>query len=109
VSDFDNYQLAVKEAFSKCNTKRVPDHVYLALGVAGEAGEVADLVKKILLDPDGSVDKYRERLKEELGDTLFYLANICSAVDLDFKDVATQSIGKAKARTNDILTGERFK
>jgi len=48
---------------------------YLGLGLAGEAGEVADHIKKLLRD--GGLDA--ERFTEELGDLIYYWACLCVA------------------------------
>jgi NTP pyrophosphatase (non-canonical NTP hydrolase) len=65
--------------------------VVSALGLAGEAGEFANLVKKMTahghaFDP--------EALKDELGDVLWYLAEAATAVGLTLEDVASQNVAK---------------
>ena len=69
--------------------------VNFALGVAGEAGEVADLIKKHVfhqhdLDP--------ERLIEELGDVLWYVAALARTLDVALEDVARQNLAKLRRR-----------
>lgn len=65
------------------------------LGLAGEAGEVADLIKKQIYHQHG-LD--REALKKELGDVLWYVAALCSNVGLSLDDVMRANIEKLKAR-----------
>ena len=66
-----------------------------ALGVAGEAGEVADLVKKVVFHGHPlDVDK----LKAEMGDVLWYLASLCNTLGIDLADVAEANIEKLKKR-----------
>ena len=65
------------------------------LGVAGEAGEVADLIKKFEghghpVDP--------ERLVEELGDLLWCVANVASLYDLDLEAIVVHNIEKLARR-----------
>jgi len=65
--------------------------VVSALGLAGEAGEFANLVKKMTahghpFDP--------ESLKDELGDVLWYLAEAATAVGLNLEDIASQNVDK---------------
>lgn len=66
-----------------------------ALGLAGESGEFANLVKKMTahghpLDP--------EALKDELGDVLWYLAEAATASGLDLNDIANHNVGKLLKR-----------
>ena len=69
--------------------------VWNALGLAGEAGEVAELVKKGILHQHG-LD--RERLKKELGDVLWYAAALCTRLDLDMGAVMQANIDKLLER-----------
>lgn len=62
-----------------------------AMGLAGEAGEFCDEVKKVqhhgkTLDP--------ERLKNELGDVLWYVAHTCNVMGWSLEDVARANIEK---------------
>lgn len=66
-----------------------------ALGLAGEAGEVADLVKKGIFHQRG-VDK--EQLKKELGDVLWYLTALCSDLGLSLAEVMDHNLKKLEAR-----------
>lgn len=66
-----------------------------ALGVAGEAGEFADLVKKIYFH-NKEVDD--DKLIKELGDVLWYMASVCDAKGWDLQDIAQKNIEKLAAR-----------
>ena len=66
-----------------------------ALGLAGEAGEVADLVKKDLCH---GVPQARELFEKELGDVLYYLAVVAHQRGLRLSDVAAGSVRKLEAR-----------
>lgn len=69
-----------------------------ALGVAGEAGEVADLVKKhIGHGHDLDVDK----LANELGDVLWYVAGLAHVLGLTMSDIAQRNIDKLQKRYPD--------
>lgn len=73
--------------------------VYVVLGLTGEAGEIAEKVKKIIRDNDNKVDKkQRELLKKELGDVLWYIGQVAYELDLDLEDVATHNIKKLNSR-----------
>ena len=65
------------------------------LGLTGEAGECSDIVKKSLYQ-DGR--PYKEALKEELGDVLWYVAELCTALDINMEDVAAENIVKLSMR-----------
>lgn len=78
--------------------------VYTALGLAGEAGEVVDMVKKVLYHGH---DLDREKLTEELGDIAWYMAVLCLAWELDPDDIFTKNIEKLWRRYPDGFSHER--
>jgi NTP pyrophosphatase (non-canonical NTP hydrolase) len=86
------------------------DHpmVYPTLGLTSEAGEVAGKVKKIFRDRGGVVtDEDREALTLELGDVLWYLAELCTRLDISLEDVATANIDKLQSRlARGMLAGD---
>lgn len=73
---------------------------YLALALCGEAGEVADKVKKVIRDHNGDFsDKdTRDRIAYELGDVLWYAANLARAIGYSLSEVATLNLAKIDAR-----------
>lgn len=81
--------------------------VYPALGLAGEAGEFCNKVKKIIRDQKGFVtDEIRKDLLGELGDVFWYLAECASALGLVLDDVARNNINKLASRQErGVLTG----
>jgi NTP pyrophosphatase (non-canonical NTP hydrolase) len=70
---------------------------YPALGLAGEAGEVANKVKKMFRDDLGS-DELREPLRKELGDILWYVAALCTEFQLELGDVAQDNLAHLRRR-----------
>jgi NTP pyrophosphatase (non-canonical NTP hydrolase) len=73
--------------------------IYPTLGLAGESGEVAEKIKKILRDDNGIIlEEKREDLKKELGDVLWYLSQISTELGLSFEDVARFNIEKLQSR-----------
>lgn len=66
-----------------------------ALGMTGEAGEAAELVKKHLFHGH---DLDRKALCEELGDVLWYVAALAHAADIPFDEVARFNEAKLRAR-----------
>ena len=73
--------------------------IYPTLGLCGEAGEVADKVKKVIRDRNGVFDQaVRDDLKLELGDVLWYVAQLCTELDLDLAEVASANLAKLASR-----------
>ncbi|MDH4330938.1 MAG: nucleoside triphosphate pyrophosphohydrolase family protein, partial [Candidatus Moranbacteria bacterium] len=72
---------------------------YLPLGLAGEAGEVAEKFKKIIRDKSGEIDsETKEEIKKELGDVLWYVAQLSTELGLEMDDVAKNNIEKLYSR-----------
>jgi NTP pyrophosphatase (non-canonical NTP hydrolase) len=69
--------------------------VWNAIGLAGEAGEVAELVKKSIFHRHG-ID--RSKLEKEIGDCLWYLAALCTKLDLKMGHIMDSNIAKLKER-----------
>ena len=73
--------------------------VYPVLGLVGEAGEIANKVKKIQRDDQGVMsDERREALREELGDVLWYLAQVATEINVDLNEIATNNLKKLFSR-----------
>jgi NTP pyrophosphatase (non-canonical NTP hydrolase) len=80
---------------------------YPALGLAGEAGEVAEHAKKAIRDDAGSVsDERRAAMAKELGDVLWYVAQLASELDLDLNEIADTNLQKLLSRQRrGVLSG----
>ncbi len=73
--------------------------IYPTLGLVNEAGEVAGKIKKVFRDKQGEINaETRQALKAELGDVLWYLAQVCTELDLSLDDVAAHNIEKLYSR-----------
>ncbi len=73
--------------------------VYPTLGLAGEAGEVAEKIKKVLRDGNGIVSpEKKEEIKKELGDVLWYLSNLSKELGISLEDVAQNNLDKLRSR-----------
>jgi NTP pyrophosphatase (non-canonical NTP hydrolase) len=81
--------------------------VYPTLGLAGEAGEVAEKVKKLLRDDGGVMsDDRREALAGELGDVLWYVAQVATEARLDLEEIAQGNLDKLLSRQQrGVLSG----
>ena len=72
---------------------------YPTLGIAGEAGEVADKIKKILRDDGGVVsDEKKEDLKLELGDVLWYISALADELGLTMDEIVAANVDKLLGR-----------
>lgn len=68
---------------------------YVSLGLAGEAGEFPNKVKKVLRDSGGEITpERREAMAAELGDLLWYVAEACSVLGVSLGAVATSNVVK---------------
>jgi NTP pyrophosphatase (non-canonical NTP hydrolase) len=81
--------------------------VYPTLGLAGEAGEVAEKVKKLLRDDGGVMsDDRRGALAGELGDVLWYVAQVATEAGLDLEEIAQGNLDKLLSRQQrGVLSG----
>ena len=73
--------------------------IYPTLGLCGEAGEVAEKVKKILRDENGNLTLQNiEKLTKEMGDVLWYLANLSTEINVSLEEVAQKNLDKLQSR-----------
>lgn len=95
-------QLALRTAGDHGDFERTL--MYTALGLNGEAGETAELIKKALFhghELDG------DKIKKELGDVLWYTAVMADALGLSLEAIAQQNIDKLAARYPEGFSHER--
>jgi NTP pyrophosphatase (non-canonical NTP hydrolase) len=80
---------------------------YPALGLVGEAGEVADKLKKVIRDNDGILtDPVRDAVAKELGDVMWYLAVLAYELDYDLSTIAQNNLDKLASRQErGVLSG----
>lgn len=73
--------------------------VYPTLGLAGEAGEVADKVKKVIRDAHGEfTPEKRQEIIKEIGDVLWYCATLSRDLGYDLEEVARTNVEKLRSR-----------
>ncbi|MBQ3468242.1 nucleoside triphosphate pyrophosphohydrolase family protein [Candidatus Saccharibacteria bacterium] len=99
--DFDKYQkdAALYDRFTETEGMMAPGMLEKVLGLTGEAGEVADKVKKVIRDKNGELsEEDREGIAKELGDVLWYIAGISRYLGLPMSEVAKKNIAKLDSR-----------
>ena len=81
--------------------------LYPALGLCGEAGEVAENIKKMVRDDGGVLtEERRAAVAKELGDVLWYVSQLATEADLDLGMVAEANIQKLLSRKDrNVLHG----
>ena len=96
MSDFNSYQRSASGTAIYPEKHRI---TYPALGMAGEAGEVANKVKKLIRDgPENRPDTWREDIASEIGDVLWYCASLASDLNLSLGMIAAQNLIKLDKR-----------
>ncbi|SDS90397.1 nucleoside triphosphate pyrophosphohydrolase family protein [Microlunatus soli] len=95
--ELHDYQQA---ALRTARDKDAPDEfMHLVLGLVGEAGEVAEKVKKLVRDKDSVLEQTdRESMVAELGDVMWYLAVLANFLGYSLDDVAQRNIDKLADR-----------
>lgn len=94
---FDEYQQQSKGTAQYSDF--APAWVYLALGLAGESGEVADKLKKIIRNDNGVFsDEAKLELQKELGDVLWYVSQLCEELGFSMDEVARLNRAKLEDR-----------
>ncbi|GAA5334688.1 MULTISPECIES: nucleoside triphosphate pyrophosphohydrolase family protein [Thermus] len=93
---FDAYQEEAKKTALYPEAYRL---LYPTLGLAGEAGELANKVKKVLRDHGGRLTpEIREALLQELGDVLWYVAQVATDLEVRLEAVAQANLEKLRSR-----------
>ncbi len=104
--DFNEYQRQSRK------TAVYPDAgknmVYPTLGLAAEAGEVANKVKKVFRDHSGVFSvEHKEKISDEVGDVLWYCAQIATELGLSFDAIAKNNLTKLFSRMDrGVLSGD---
>jgi NTP pyrophosphatase (non-canonical NTP hydrolase) len=99
----DKYQqLALRTAGHREDRQQVL--TYTALGLTGESGEVAEMIKKAFYHGH---PLEKEKLSKELGDVLWYLAVMASGLGLSLDEIAKENIEKLRARYPEGFSEER--
>ena len=96
--DFNSYQRVAKSTAIYPATHKI---LYPALGLAGEAGEVANKVKKLVRDGTSSLPKeWKEQIGSEIGDVLWYCAVLADDLGISLGKIASENETKLQNRKN---------
>ena len=100
MKEFDEYQKFT------ATTDIYPDNDfnigYKALGLTGEAGEVADKIKKIYRDKDGNFNVTDElEIAKEVGDCIWYISRIADAIGFELSGIAKLNVDKLSKRKSE--------
>lgn len=104
--EFNSYQQEAKKTIQEYIKGRESNKIVPFLGLIGEAGSVITELKKNLRD-GAAYTKYNTKLKEELGDVLWYISTIATQNDLDLETIAIENLSKIKDRF-DLEHSDRF-
>jgi NTP pyrophosphatase (non-canonical NTP hydrolase) len=91
------YQSKAQGTIQRYATRDNDHHMLGYLGLAGETGSVLTTLKKMLRDGEG-FGSFKDKLKEELGDVLWYVAAIASTNGLSLEEIAAQNLLKVTDR-----------
>jgi NTP pyrophosphatase (non-canonical NTP hydrolase) len=95
--NFEEYQIKSRR------TAKYPmageNFIYPTLGLCGEAGEVAEKIKKVIRDSGGKISTEKKAdIERELGDVLWYLSQIATELGLSLEKVAKTNLDKLSSR-----------
>lgn len=96
--NFDDYQTAIESFAVYPREEKLAAIGYLTLGLNGEAGEVAELVKKAIRNDGKITDERRAQIVDEIGDVLWYISRIAAEFDVSLSEVAEKNLTKLNQR-----------
>lgn len=105
---FDEYQrkAATTAIYPEAGQGTIKALTYLGLGLASEAGEVSGKVKKVMRDSDGEISEtVRQDLLKEVGDNLWYLAQVANELGVSLGSLAQANLDKLLDRKDRGVLG----
>lgn len=96
--ELNEYQNHTDETASYPKDTQLNSMVYVSLGCSGEAGEIANKVKKILRGDHELTDTVKSAILDEAGDVLWYIAQIARVLEVSLEDIAVHNIEKLRKR-----------
>ena len=103
LNQYQQFALTYRQS-TTCGDSKI---IYPTLGLSGEAGEVADKVKKVIRDNDSHfTDELKHQIALELGDVLWYVSALASDLGYDLEDIAELNLTKlADRQKRDAIHG----
>ena len=99
IETFADYQEAIEPLVLYPRKNNLEALQYVALGLNGEAGEVAEQIKKAMRNDGGELTPERiEALKKEAGDVLWYLTRLAAELDTTLAEIAQINVEKLYGR-----------
>lgn len=96
---FNEYQELAAGTAIYPNRGEIGGLTYTVLGLNGEAGEIAEKLKKVIRDTDGVINESKTyELAKELGDVLWYVAETASQLNLSLGQIAEINVEKLYSR-----------
>lgn len=103
---FGDYQVQARKTALYPRDTRREAMAYVVIGLAGEAGEVANKFKKYMRG-DKVLTAIKDEIADEMGDILWYLAALANELDLSLDDIARRNLEKLDDRANrNIIKGD---
>lgn len=68
------------------------------IGLSSESGEIAEIIKKVILQGKPLNDETKFHIKRELGDVMWYVAQMCIALEIDLDEVIDENFNKLESR-----------
>lgn len=94
--DLNSYQIIARSTADYADKFKI---IYPGFGLCGEAGEVAEKIKKVLRDNNGDfTDALKSKIALELGDSLWYIAILSEDLGFTLQDIADLNINKLADR-----------
>ena len=99
IQTFADYKIAIDPTVVYPQNTKIEALQYLALGLNGEAGEVAEQIKKAMRNDGGELTVERlALLKKEVGYVLWYLTRLADELETNLAEIATENVEKLLAR-----------
>lgn len=99
IQTFADYKNAIEPTVIYPQNTKIEALQYLALGLNGEAGEVAEQIKKAMRNDGGELSVERlVMLKKEIGDVLWYLTRLAAELESNLAEIAADNVEKLLAR-----------
>lgn len=94
MENLNEYQNVCKTTAKKDFPTKNEEILTWGLGISGEAGDVASCIKKTISHKNNQ----KQGIKENIGDTLWYIAMICNFFEWDLQEILDENLEKLKKR-----------